>query len=93
MIEELPDGLDTRVREAGARFSGGQRQRLGLARALYRYPQVLVLDEATSALDTDTEARLLDTLDALRSQTTIVVVAHRETTIARCERVIQLQAR
>lgn len=90
VVEALPDGIDTPVREAGARLSGGQRQRLGLARALYRRPEVLVLDEATSALDPETESRLLDTLEGLRDRLTIVVVAHRPSTIAACRRVLRL---
>lgn len=90
-VDALPLGLDTPVREAGARFSGGQRQRLGLARALYREPEVLVLDEATSALDPETEAGLLATLDRLRERTSIIVVAHRPSTIASCESVIRIE--
>lgn len=90
-VESLPEGLETPVREAGARLSGGQRQRLGLARALYRSPELLVLDEATSSLDLDTESRLLETLEDLRRRMTIVVVAHRPSTIAACRRVVRLQ--
>ena len=90
-VDALPLGLDTPVREAGARFSGGQRQRLGLARALYRDPEVLVLDEATSALDPETEAGLLATLERLRERMTIIVVAHRASTIASCRAVIRIE--
>lgn len=89
-VDSLELGLDTPVREAGRGLSGGQRQRIGLARALYHEPEVLVLDEATSALDPNTEAALLDAIDALGSDLTIVVVAHRPSTVARCRRVVNL---
>lgn len=90
-VDGLRDGVSTRIGESGVRLSGGQRQRLGLARALYGTPEVLVLDEATSALDADTERRLLDVLDDLRGSLTIVVVAHRPSTVARCDRVVHLE--
>lgn len=92
VVEALPDGLHTLVRESGARLSGGQRQRLGLARALYRAPEVLILDEATSALDRGTEEALLDTLDRIRERVTIIVVAHRPSTISRCSRVLEISS-
>lgn len=90
LVATLPDGMDTSVREAGKGLSGGQRQRVGLARALYHEPDVLVLDEATSALDGETEAALLDAIDRLSSDITIIVVAHRQSTVTRCSRVITL---
>lgn len=80
-IESLPDGLDTIVGDRGIRLSGGQRQRIGIARALYHDPEVLVLDEATSALDNDTEAAVMEAIDHLQGQKTILIIAHRLTTI------------
>ena len=76
--------------ERGIRLSGGQRQRIGIARALYKQAQVLVLDEATSALDTATEQALMDAVNALSQDLTIVMIAHRLSTVERCDRVIRL---
>ena len=87
---ELPDGFDTIVGERGIRLSGGQRQRIGLARALYHRPSLLILDEATSALDVATEARLLEALRSLAGKLTMVVSAHRLSTIAGCDKVVDL---
>ena len=87
---ELPEGFDTIVGERGIRLSGGQRQRIGLARALYHRPSLLILDEATSALDVATEARLLEALRSLAGKLTMVVSAHRLSTIAGCDQVIDL---
>jgi len=87
----LPDGLNTRVGERGTHLSGGQRQRIGIARALYRDPQVLVLDEATSALDQETEQGVLEAVNALHGAITILIVAHRLTTVAGCDLVYRLQ--
>ena len=81
LVASLPARLDTVVGDRGVRLSGGQRQRIGIARALYRRPQVLVLDEATSALDNETERRLSDTISALRGSMTIIIVAHRLSTV------------
>jgi ABC-type multidrug transport system fused ATPase/permease subunit len=83
-IESLAQGVETRVGERGARLSGGQRQRLGIARALYHRPEILFLDEATSALDPQTESQILATLATLSSQVTIVLIAHRESTLSIC---------
>lgn len=80
-VQGLPDGLHTMIGERGVRLSGGQRQRIGLARALYRRPSVLVLDEATSALDNVTEREITETLGSLRGSITILVVAHRLSTV------------
>jgi ABC-type multidrug transport system fused ATPase/permease subunit len=90
LVAELPAGLATEVGEDGVRLSGGQRQRVGIARALYHDPSVLVLDEATSSLDSQTEARITDTLDALRSRLTILIVAHRLSTVRRADRLFLL---
>jgi len=88
LVAELPDGLDTWVGERGTRLSGGQRQRIGIARALYRQPRYLFLDEATSALDNETERRLTQTIEALKGTMTIVIVAHRLSTVRHCDQLI-----
>lgn len=88
VVDALPDGIDSLVGESGSRISGGERQRLGLARALYARPEFLFLDEATSALDAETEAHVLDILDGLGDGTTVVAVAHREQAIRRFGRVV-----
>lgn len=89
-IESLPDGLDTCAGENGVRFSGGQRQRIAIARALYRKPELLILDEATSALDDGTESAFLDVLRALRGRITILMIAHRSSGLALCDRTVRL---
>jgi ATP-binding cassette subfamily B protein len=90
-LASLPAGLQTYVGERGVRLSGGQRQRIGLARALYRRPRLLILDEATSALDEATEAAVLEALQGLRKDLTLVTVAHRATTLASCDRLIRVE--
>jgi ATP-binding cassette subfamily B protein len=90
-LATLADGLETRVGERGVRLSAGQRQRIGLARALARRPRLLILDEATSALDDETEAAVLAALHAMEGLT-LVVVAHRASSIAHCTRVIEVAA-
>jgi ATP-binding cassette, subfamily B, bacterial PglK len=87
-VAALPAGLDTIVGERGVRVSGGQRQRLAIARALYTRPQVLFFDEGTSALDSGTEAALMAALERLRGDRTIVAVAHRLSTVRSCDRVV-----
>ena len=89
-VRTLPDGLDTKLGEFGARISGGQKQRIAIARALYLEPELLILDEATSALDDDTEAALIDALDALKGKVTILMIAHRTTSIRHCDRLIEI---
>jgi ABC-type multidrug transport system fused ATPase/permease subunit len=89
-IAELPKGLDTVVGERGVRLSGGQRQRIGIARALYRDPAVLVLDEATSALDDATERGVMRSVNALHGVKTLLIVAHRLTTVEQCDVVHRL---
>jgi ABC-type multidrug transport system fused ATPase/permease subunit len=83
----LPDGYATRVGERGVRLSGGQWQRIGIARALYHDPQVLVLDEGTSALDGLTEASVMDAIGALAHRKTILLVAHRLSTVSKCDQI------
>lgn len=90
-VAGLPDGLETLVGERGIRLSGGQRQRIGIARALYHDPAVLVLDEATSALDTETEKGVMQAVMALQHSKTILVVAHRLSTVAHCDRLCRLE--
>lgn len=91
LLRSLPDGLDTIVGERGIRLSGGQRQRIGIARALYHDPSVLVLDEATSALDAVTEEGVMQAVTALQGTKTIIIVAHRLSTVAHCDRLYRLQ--
>ncbi len=83
--EELPDGYKTEIGERGVRLSGGQRQRIGIARALYRDPAVLIMDEATSALDGITEEAVMDALRTLSGQKTVIMIAHRLTTVKECD--------
>ena len=90
VMAELPEGLDTNMGERGVRLSGGQRQRLGIARALYGAPRILVLDEATSSLDGITEAAFTETVESLRGEMTLVVIAHRLSTVRRCDRIVLL---
>ena len=89
-VATLPKGLDTVVGEDGVRLSGGQRQRVGIARALYHDPPVIVLDEATSALDTTTEQSVMQAVAALHGRKTILIVAHRLSTVAECDRLYRL---
>jgi len=89
--KELPDGFQTTVGDRGARLSGGQRQRIGLARALYHKPQILILDEATSALDHTTEEAVMETIHKLQGTLTIITIAHRLTTLQRCDHIIRLE--
>jgi ABC-type multidrug transport system fused ATPase/permease subunit len=90
-VRSLPEGLDTVIGERGIRFSGGQRQRIGIARALYEDPEVLVLDEATSALDNETEAAIMDSINRLHGRKTLIIIAHRLETIAKCDVVYRVE--
>jgi ABC-type multidrug transport system fused ATPase/permease subunit len=90
-VASLPDGLETTVGERGVRLSGGQRQRIGIARALYHDPAVLVLDEASSALDTATEHDVMQAVRALQGSKTILIVAHRLSTVTHCNRLYRLE--
>ena len=90
-VDSLPDGVNTVVGERGVRLSGGQRQRIGIARALYEDPPILVLDEATSALDTATEADVMEAVRQLQSTRTVIIVAHRLTTVEQCDRIFCIE--
>jgi ATP-binding cassette subfamily C protein len=90
VVAGLPQGLDTFVGERGIRLSGGQRQRVVIARALYHEPQVLVFDEATSALDNQTEREIARAIEALHGAITLIVIAHRLSTVRGCDRLIFL---
>ena len=89
-IEQLKNGYQTIVGERGVRLSGGQRQRIGIARALYRKVNVLIFDEATSALDNDTEQVLMNAIDELGDEITILIIAHRLTTLKDCDNIIRI---
>ncbi|MFZ9059178.1 MAG: ABC transporter ATP-binding protein [Ilumatobacteraceae bacterium] len=90
-VATLPDGLQTVVGERGVRLSGGQRQRIGIARALYHKPSVLVLDEATSSLDTPTEHGVMQAVQALQGSKTVIIVAHRLSTVEYCDRLYRIE--
>lgn len=85
-IEALPEGLDTIIGERGVKFSGGQRQRIAIARALYHDPEIMVFDEATAALDGETENAVMDAINRLRGEKTLIIIAHRLNTISHCNR-------
>lgn len=90
-IESLPEGYNAYVGERGIRLSGGQRQRIGIARALYKQASVLVFDEATSALDNATEQSVMDAIEGLNRDLTILLIAHRLTTVRRCDTIVELE--
>jgi ABC-type multidrug transport system fused ATPase/permease subunit len=91
-LESLPNGVETEVGEGGAKLSGGQRQRLGIARALYTNPKLLVLDEATSALDGETESLITESIQQLKGKVSVVLIAHRLSTVRNADIVIYMQA-
>ncbi len=90
-VSSLEKGFYTEIGERGVRLSGGQRQRLGIARALYHNPELLVLDEATSALDNETEAEVMKAIDGMSGNKTIIMIAHRLSTVERCDMLIKIQ--
>ncbi|MDE5598435.1 MAG: ATP-binding cassette domain-containing protein, partial [Lachnospiraceae bacterium] len=89
--DSLPDGLDTYVGDRGIRLSGGQRQRIGIARALYHDPEILILDEATSALDNDTESAVMEAIEKLHGEKTMIIIAHRLTTIQNADVIYEVE--
>jgi ABC-type multidrug transport system fused ATPase/permease subunit len=90
-VVSLPQGLDTPVGERGTKLSGGQRQRLGIARALFTHPKLLVLDEATSALDGETELDISNAINSLKGETTVILIAHRLSTVRDADSVYYLE--
>ncbi|MBS8238962.1 ABC transporter ATP-binding protein [Marinobacter lipolyticus] len=92
IMSELPEGYQTRIGEKGVRLSGGQRQRIGIARALYHDPGVLILDEATSALDNLTERAVMDAVNRLSKKKTIILIAHRLSTVQACDEIVLMEA-
>ena len=91
-IRQMNAGLDTRLNEKGVRLSGGQRQRIGIARALYLDPSILILDEATSAVDNETEAQITEAINAFRRKKTIIIIAHRLSTLRGCDYILYFEA-
>ncbi|HQF74568.1 MAG TPA: ATP-binding cassette domain-containing protein, partial [Treponemataceae bacterium] len=91
IMNELPEQYETKIGERGIRLSGGQRQRIGIARALYRNPSVLVMDEATSALDNQTEKDVMAAIDGLSGKKTIILIAHRLSTLKKCDQIFYLE--
>ena len=89
-INSLPDGINTVLGERGVKLSGGQRQRIGVARALYHNPSVIVLDEATNALDTKTEIEVMKSVLSLKGIKTIIMIAHRISTLNKCDRIFRV---
>jgi len=91
-VRSLPEGMDTMVGERGAKFSGGQRQRIGIARALYRDPEIIVMDEATNALDLETEQEFLESMKSLLGKKTLIIIAHRLSSLNICDTFVVLKA-
>jgi ABC-type multidrug transport system fused ATPase/permease subunit len=92
-LEEHHEGIHTHIGENGVKLSGGQRQRIAIARALYNNPEILVLDEATSALDNETEAKIMNEIYKVGENKTMIIIAHRISTLDRCDRVVKMEKR
>ncbi len=90
-LHQLPDGLDSFIGERGVKLSGGQRQRVAIARALYRDPEVIIFDEATSALDSKNEESIQQTIYSLKSKMTLIIIAHRLSTVEDCDEIVWLE--
>ena len=90
-VDELPDGLNSILGERGVRLSGGQIQRIAIARALYREPSIIIFDEATSALDTNTEKAIMDTIYNIGGEVIMVIIAHRLTTVEHCTKILWVE--
>jgi ABC-type bacteriocin/lantibiotic exporter with double-glycine peptidase domain len=91
-VDSLPDGLDTCVGEDGVMLSGGQKQRVGLARVLYFNKDIIIMDEATSALDSENERKIIDEINSLKGEKTLIVIAHRLSTVHNCDRIYKLDS-
>lgn len=91
VVENLSQGLDTFVGDRGVRFSGGQRQRIAIARALYENPDIIIFDEATAALDVETEKAVMDSINSLQEYKTVIIIAHRLTTIKNCDKIYEIR--
>ena len=90
-IEELPNGIDTIIGEAGSKLSQGQKQRLGIARALYHDPQILIMDEATNALDKETEEKVLQIIKKISGNVTTIIVSHSDNPLGYCNQVFEIK--
>ena len=90
-ISRMPEGINTTVGDRGVRFSGGQRQRVAIARVLYNDPDILIFDEATAALDNETETAIMESVDALKGHKTIIIIAHRLTTVKNCDAIYEIK--
>ena len=90
-VTNLPNGVNTVVGERGVSMSGGQRQRLSIARALYTKPEIIVFDEATSALDEKTEKEIMESVDNLIGKQTLIIIAHRLSILKKCTKILQIE--
>ena len=90
-VNSLPEGFNTKIGERGVNLSGGQIQRISIARSLYRNPEILIFDEATSSLDNKTEAKLINSIYKLKGKITIIMIAHRLSSLKKCDRIYELK--